>query len=74
MITKEEEKFILEHRDKILAIMEKYIRGAETTIRKEPDVNKKVELSAVVNVIEDWQIYVKNLKYSEPTKGSYTGI
>lgn len=74
MITKEEQKFVIENRDKILSIMENYIRSAETVIRKEPDVNKKVELSAVVNVIEDWQIYVKNLKYSEPEKGGYTGI
>jgi hypothetical protein len=74
ILEKLEKELIINNRDTIIKIMERYISYLERVIRKERDPQRKSELSAVADEVEGWVSLIKNLKYNEPKEGDFTGI
>jgi hypothetical protein len=73
-LEKSEKELIINNKDTIIKIMERYISHLERVIRKERDPQRKSELSAVADEVEGWVSLIKNLKYIEPKEGDFTGI
>ena len=74
-LEKQEITFIIANREMIIRIIDKYLEELKVAIWKEPDKDKKSELSYVADEVEGWLISVKNLKMEKdkPNK-EFTGM
>lgn len=75
-MNKKEIEFVLQNREMLLQIANKFLEYYKTIIWKEKNIKKKMENSAVADRIEDLMGTIKSLKFETPDKkgGDYTGV